>query len=85
MDPVNEIKNLLEQDALVIGTDRTLKNLKAGKVKKVFVSANPSQKLRADLAHYQNVSGVEVVQLDLPNDELGTICKKPFSIAVLSC
>ncbi len=81
---IAEIKKLLEEKKLVIGTDRTLKNLKTGKAGKVFVCSNPSAETKSDLAHYGKLSGVLIVELDIPNDELGVICKKPYAIAVLS-
>lgn len=84
MEAISEIKKLLEEGKLVIGSDRTLKNLKAGKTGKVFLCSNPDANLKEDLEHYCTVGGVEIVQLDVPNDELGAICKKPFSIQVLS-
>ena len=84
MSNINEIKKLLEEGKLVIGADRTIKNLKEGKTAKVFLASNPGDELRGDVEHYAEIAGVEVVQLDVPNDELGVICKKQFSIAVLS-
>ena len=84
MSNINEIKKLQEEGKLVIGADRTIKNLKAGKTAKVFLSSNPSAELKEDVEHYAKLSGVEIVELDIPNDELGVVCKKQFSIAVLS-
>ncbi|MFQ5621247.1 MAG: ribosomal L7Ae/L30e/S12e/Gadd45 family protein [Candidatus Nanoarchaeia archaeon] len=83
-DAISEIKALQEKGKLTIGTEETMKNLKAGKVKKIFVCSNPSDQIKEDLEYYGKVSGVEIVHLDIPNDELGTICRKPFAIAVLS-
>jgi len=83
-DAISEIKSLMEQKKLTVGTEETIKNLKAGKAKKVFVCSNPSRELKDDLDYYGKVSGVEIIHLDIPNDELGTICRKPFAIAVLS-
>ena len=83
-DNITEIKKLLEEKKLVIGAQRTLKNLRAGKVGKIFVCNNPPEDTKKDLDHYCKISGVEMIDLDVPNDELGLLCKKPFSIAVLS-
>ena len=81
---VIEIKKLLEEKKLIIGTQRTIKNLKAGKTGKIFVCSNPSVAMKEDLAHYSKISGVQIIELDIPNDELGIICKKPYAIAMLS-
>ena len=35
------------------------------------------------MEYYAKLSNVEVVNLDIPNDELGLACKKQFSISIL--
>ncbi len=82
-DTVTELRKLLADKKLVIGKDRTLKLLKTGELAKVFVSANCPEEWKNDLKYYCSFSKIELRQLDYPNDELGTICKKPFSISVM--
>lgn len=81
---VAEIRKLLKSKSLIIGSERTLKNLKLGKVSKVYVSSNCSEKTKGAIEHYSKLSNTNVIKLKYPNDELGTVCKKPFSISVLS-
>ncbi len=81
---VAEIRKLLKSKSFIIGSERTLKNLKLGKVSKVYVSSNCSEKTKDAIEHYSKLSKVKVVKLKYPNDELGILCKKPFSISVLS-
>ena len=83
-DVISEIKSLMEEGKLTVGREETIKNLKSGKAKKVFVCSNPSKEIKDDLEYYGKVAGVEIIHLNVPNDELGTICRKPFAIAVLS-
>tara|TARA_Y100000031_G_C8002948_1_gene284456 strand:- start:185 stop:439 length:255 start_codon:yes stop_codon:yes gene_type:complete len=80
---MEEIKKLLKDDKLFIGTEQTMKNVKLGNVKKVFVTSNCPQDILDDIKHYADMGKVEVVSLDVPNDELGVVCKKPFSISIL--
>jgi large subunit ribosomal protein L30e len=80
---ISEIRKLLKEKNIIIGTDRTLKNLKLGKIKKVYLSSNCSEKTRESIKHYSELSKASVVKLKYPNDELGILCKKPFSISVL--
>jgi len=68
----------------VIGTNETVKRLKLGKVTKVFLSSNTPKAVVADIEYYSGLGKVEVVKLEQPNAELGTICRKPFPISVLS-
>ncbi|MAE42958.1 50S ribosomal protein L30 [Candidatus Woesearchaeota archaeon] len=79
-----EIKKLVKTKNLVIGTEKTIKNLKLGKVEKVIVSSNCPERVFNDLSHYSKLSKTETIKVLYPNEELGVICKKPFSISVLS-
>lgn len=79
---VLEIRKLLEAKKIVMGTDEVMKLLKLGKVAKVFVTVNCPDSTKEDIEKYARISKAEVVQLDIPNEELGVVCKKPFSISV---
>ena len=79
-----EIKKLIKAKALVIGTDRTIKALKSGSVEKIIVSSNCAENVVDDLNHYASLNKTETIKVNYLNDELGVICKKPFSISVLS-
>ena len=79
-----EIKKMLKSGSVVIGTERTMKNLKLGKVQKVLVSSNCPANVEKDINYYSGLSGAELHKLEYPNDELSVICKKPFSISVLA-
>ncbi|MBS3135041.1 ribosomal L7Ae/L30e/S12e/Gadd45 family protein [Candidatus Woesearchaeota archaeon] len=73
-----------EGKGLVIGTQRTLKKLKMGELKKVYVSSNCPKDVLDDLEHYSKLHNIPLVVLKENNEELGVICKKPFFISVLS-
>ncbi|MFH0868179.1 MAG: ribosomal L7Ae/L30e/S12e/Gadd45 family protein [Candidatus Woesearchaeota archaeon] len=79
-----EIKKLIKGKKLVIGTERTIKNLKLGRIEKVIISSNCSETVLNDINRYAGLSKTETIKVVYPNTELGTICKKPFSISVLS-
>jgi len=78
---ISEIKKLLKTDKLVIGKDRILKGLKSGRLEKVFVSSNCSY--TKDIEYYAKLGKVELSKLKMPNDELGVVCKKSFSISAI--
>lgn len=80
---VDEIKKLLKSKALIIGADRVLKALKKKDLAKIFLASNASAELVKDIAYYSSLSKVDVEKLDIPNDELGIVCKKPFSISAI--
>ncbi len=80
---VDEINKLSKSDKIVIGTERTMKQLKLERLSKVFLSSNAPQKIRADFIKYGKLAGVDIVNLKYSNEEIGEICKKPFLISVL--
>ena len=50
----------------------------------VYTTKNIPDSDAEQIATHAKVVGVEVVSLDITNEELGTLCKKPFSISVLA-
>jgi large subunit ribosomal protein L30e len=79
-----QIKKMLKEGSLILGTERSIKSLRLGRVEKVLLSKNCPEKVESNVNRYSNLNGTAVEKLDLPNDELGIICKKPFSISVLA-
>ena len=80
---VQELKQALDTDKVIIGTDRTIKSLKQGNIVRIYLSENVSNDIKDDLEHYAKLSDVEIIELPYPNDEFGTVCKKPFAISVV--
>ncbi len=83
MEPLSELRKHVQAGRLVIGTDEVMKLLKHNKVARIFAAANCPASVKEDLRHYCAMAGCELVELAVPNDELGILCKKPFSIAVV--
>lgn len=81
---LDEIRKLLKTKKLVVGTQRTLKGLRTGKVSKVYYTVNCAGRVKSDILHFSKLASAEPVELELDNRELGVVCKKPFSISVLS-
>jgi len=84
MGNIDDIKKGVKERKIIIGTSRTIKALKLGKISKVFLTSNCPSDVKEDIEYYSKLSKVKVVKLRQPNVELGTICKKPFPISVLS-
>ncbi len=81
---IDDLKKALNDESLIFGTSETLKALKKGKVKEVFVASNCPAGILADIEHYAKLSGAEVKKLDMHDKEVGLVCKKRHSISVLS-
>ena len=82
-DIIKEVKNTLKQGNVVLGAEQTTKLMKQGKLKKIFLSSNCKEDVKTDLQRYANISKVELVNVSIPNKELGVVCKKPFSISMI--
>lgn len=79
-----EIQQLVATKKAFIGTKLTLKNLKLAKAKKVYLTSNCPDSTKRGIMHYCSIGKVPYEELQLSSEELGVLCKKPFSISVLS-
>lgn len=84
MDPITDLKKKLKTKKLILGTDITINKLKMGKINKVFLSANCPAKIVKEIEYLGSLSKAKIFKLKQQNDELGIICKKPFSVSVIS-
>jgi ribosomal protein L30E len=79
----NEIRKMLKNEKLVLGSDRVLKLLRDNQMESIWLSSNVPAGVSEDVKRYAQMSGTTVETLNIPNDELGVICKKPFNIAAI--
>ncbi len=80
MSNIDELKKALKEKEFVFGTNQTLKNLKNGKAKRVFLAGNCPESVRKEIKGYK----VEIVELKELNSEIAIVCKRPHPISVLS-
>lgn len=79
-----ELRKALKEKTITFGIKTTLKNLKSGKVKSVFLASNATKKMKEDLGYYCKLSGAKLIELDQPSTELQLICKRGHPVAVIS-
>lgn len=77
-------KGLIPKEKIVIGSKRTIKYLKLGKIEKVFISKNAPEDFKKDIIYYAKLGNVEVEELNYTNEEVGNLLKKPFKVSVIS-
>jgi large subunit ribosomal protein L30e len=80
---IEEIKKLLKEEKVIMGSKTVIKNLRKNQMKKIFVADNCKDETFSDIEQYCKINKTEFVKLNYPNDELGVICKKPFAISVI--
>lgn len=75
-------KDLLDNsEKLIFGTERNIKLLKNDRLKTIYIASNCIDNIREEIKLCKGKT--EVVELDAANDEIGVVCKKPFSISVI--
>lgn len=83
MEQLTELRKHVQGNKLVIGTAEVSRLLKQGGLARVFVASNCPDSVKSGFRHYCGISRCELVELSIPNNELGILCKKPFSVAVV--
>lgn len=82
-ETLNELKKLLTSKRLIFGKERTIKNLKQGKLEKIYICSNCAADVVQTIGIYAKQADVKLEMLEISNVELGEICRKPFIISVI--
>ena len=82
-EDVKILKLRVQEGKAIIGSDRVLKGIKSGSLKKVFLASNCPEKVKEDILHYANLTSLAVVELKYSNEEMGIFCKKNFLVSAL--
>jgi large subunit ribosomal protein L30e len=82
-DSTAEIRKLMADKRLVLGTAQVEKLVRQGKLAKVYLSSNCPPDVKSDLQRFCSLEGIECQELPVSNEELGVWCKKPFAISVV--
>ncbi len=78
-----EIRKLADEGKVTLGADTTVKGLQRGGIKKVFLSSNCDSRTQEAIQKLCMLADVECVELRQSNEEMGGMCRKPYSISVI--
>lgn len=81
---VELLKKDLKDKKFTLGLNETLKKIKLGKVQNIFLAKDCNSKERDMILNYKKIGEINVYELDITSLEIGALCKKQFSISVLS-
>lgn len=81
---IAEIKKELDKNNVIIGYKEVVKAVKNNLVTKVFFASNIEDHKKEELDKYCKITKVDLTDINLPNDELGIVCKKAFHISALA-
>lgn len=77
-----ELKKLLTAKRVVIGTERTIKQARANNLARIIFTKNCPLSVRQRVQQVCD-SSIICQEIEHLNNDLGTLCKKPFAISVL--
>ena len=84
MTYVTDIKKAKNEGKLIIGAKRTFKKIMSGEIKKIYLANNCPEDIHKKLENLKKINkNIEINILSIDNIELGTLCKKPFSVSCL--
>lgn len=81
---VEQLKKALKEEKCTFGLNETLKNIKLGKAKNVFLAQDCKAAEREKILHYKKLAPLNIINLDIKGNEVGALSKKQFSVSVLS-
>ena len=84
VDFENALRVALKTGKVVIGFNRTKKNIQKGKPKLVIIASNAPSEISEEVKYFCNLSNVPYYIYDGSGYELGAICGKPFTISVMA-
>ncbi len=76
---LSEIRRLSETGKLTYGSEKTMKEVRSGKITKVFMSSTPNPKAKKFFERHK----IEVTSSKVSSKDLGIACKKPFPISIV--
>lgn len=79
-----DIRKLLEQDKLIIGYNEVRQAVADSAVSAVYVASNAEDERKSAMVDYCDLSDISLTELEVRNDQLGTMCRKPFAISFLA-
>ena len=78
-----EIKKIIKERKTVIGREQVLRQLKKGKLESIYLTSNIDENTRKMIEKFCSISGIGANTIPFNNQELGTLCKKPFPVSIL--
>ena len=83
MDIERGIRVAVDTGKVILGSKKSIQAIKLGKGELVVIAANAPKTLKDDVETYSKLSEIPVYTFDGSSVELGSICGKPFTVAVL--
>jgi len=83
VDIKKSIKDAIKNDRVILGYDRTIKEIKTKKPKMVVYANNIPKNRLKNIIHNTKLTEIDTEEYPGDNVSLGLICGKPFSVSIL--
>ncbi len=83
MTIADEIQSAVKSGKAVIGYRESVKFLKASPAKIIIIANNVPENMDAEIKHNAKISGTKLEVFGGGSKDLGTVCGKPFPVAVM--
>ncbi|BAW31776.1 MAG TPA: 50S ribosomal protein L30e [Methanothermobacter sp.] len=83
MDIDRGIRVAVDTGNVILGSRKSIQNLKLGKGKLVIIAENAPEDVKEDVEYYSKLSNIPVYVYNGSSVELGSVCGKPFTVTTL--
>ena len=78
-----DLKKLIEEGKIIIGSERTLKLAKQNKIKAIILAQNTPESLKNEAKIIAKALGIEIIESEENSKQLGIKLGKPFTALML--
>ena len=81
---MEQLKKALKEEKCTFGLNETMKKIRWGKAKTVFLAHDCNAKVKEKILQYKKIENIQVIELEINGAEIGALSKKQFSISIVS-
>ena len=81
---IQALRQAAKKEKPILGVRETIRRLRAGSVRQVFLARNCPAATKATISHLAKLCEARIVEMEQPNDEIGVLLKRGHPISVLS-
>lgn len=78
------VKKAIKEKRVILGSKRSIEAILRKEAKMVIIAENCPEEYRKDAEKFAKLANVELVHYHGSGVELGELCRKPFSVAMLA-
>lgn len=84
IDVDKALRITIKSGKVIIGSKRTLEDIKKGKTKLVIMASNAPSEISQDIEYYARLGEIPIYVYPGSSWDLGSVCGKPFMVSTLA-